>query len=98
MDLLLDLPKEERTVSSSVNDFVRYMQERTANAYALAREHLRVAAERRRVSYDIKAKEVDFQIGDWVWYVYPRKYSSRCQVVIRYVIGTSVIYACLAYV
>jgi len=77
LDLLLDLPEDERTESLSVNDFVRHMQERTADAYALAREHLRVAAERRKASYDMKAKEVDFQIGDWVWYWYPRKYTSK---------------------
>ena len=43
-------------------------QERTADAYALAREHLRVATERRKASYDIKAKDVEFHVGDWVWY------------------------------
>ena len=41
LDLLLDLPEHERTQTLSVNDFVRQTQERTADAYALAREHLR---------------------------------------------------------
>jgi len=77
LDLLLDLPEHERTQTLSVSDFVRQTQERTADAYALAREHLRVATERRKASYDIKAKDVEFHVGDWVWYWYPRKYPSK---------------------
>ena len=34
-------------------------------------------AVRRRMSYDIKAKDVEFHVGDWVWYWYPRKYPSK---------------------
>ena len=77
LDLLLDLPEDERAMSLSVNDFVRQQQERTADAYSLAREHLQVAAERRKASYDLKVKDVVLQVGDWVWYWYPRKYSSK---------------------
>ena len=66
LDLLLDLPEDERAMSLSVNDFVRQQQERTADAFALAREHLRMAAERRKASYDLKVKDVVFQVGDWV--------------------------------
>ena len=40
-------------------------------------EHLRVAAERRKTSYDIKTRDVEFGVGEWVWYWYPRKYPSR---------------------
>ena len=50
-------------MSLSVNDFVRQQQERTADAYALAREHLWVAAERRKASYDLKVKNVVFKSG-----------------------------------
>ena len=73
----MSVPDDERAMSLSVNDFVRQQQERTADAYALAKEHLRVAAERRKASYDLKVKDVVFQVGDWVWYWYPRKYSAK---------------------
>lgn len=77
LDLLLDLPDGERKSSFSPNEFVNHMQEQTVSAYALAREHLRVAAERRKTSYDIKTRDVEFGVGEWVWYWYPRKYPSR---------------------
>jgi hypothetical protein len=53
------------------------MQERTEAAYIVAREQLRVAAERRKTMYDIRVKMKDFSIGDWVWYYYPRRYRFR---------------------
>jgi len=77
LDLLLDLPREERSLCLSANEFVSQMQKQTADAYVLAREHLRVAAERRKTSYDIKARDVEFHVGEWVWYWYPRRYPSR---------------------
>jgi len=66
LDLLLDLPEGERESSFSPNEFVCHIQEQTASAYALAREHLRVTAERRKTSYDIKTRDVEFGIGQWV--------------------------------
>jgi len=66
LDLLLDLPKEEREMSQSVNVFARETQEQTARYYTLAREHLGVAAERRKVSYDVKVRNTDFSVGQWV--------------------------------
>ena len=48
-----------------------------AMAYALAREHLRVAAERQKVYYDVRVRNVDFSVGQWVWYWYPRRYPSK---------------------
>ena len=77
LDLLLDLPREERSLCLSANEFVSQMQKQTADAYVLARKHLRVAAERRKTSYDIKARDVEFHVGEWVWYWYPRRYPSR---------------------
>ena len=53
LDLLLDLPEHERTQTLSVSDFVRQTQERTADAYALARSTsgwLRNAVRRRMTS------------------------------------------------
>jgi len=52
-------------------------QEQMAKAYALAREHLRVAAERRKASYDVRVYDVHFSVGQWVWYWCPRRYPSK---------------------
>jgi len=62
LDLLLDLPREERNLCLAANEFVSHIQKQTADAYALAREHLRVDAEWRTTSYDIKAWNVEFYV------------------------------------
>jgi len=46
-------------------------------SHRLAREHFGTAAERRTVEYDLRVKSKSFQKGDWVWYLYPRRYQQR---------------------
>ena len=77
LDLLMGLPTEEVNAGRSINQFVAEMQERTEAAYIVAREQLRVAAERRKTMYVFRVKMKDFSIGDWVWYYYPRRYRFR---------------------
>jgi len=48
------------------------MHEKAADACALARKHLGRAAERRKATYDLRTREANFVVGDWVWYWYPR--------------------------
>ena len=60
-----------------MNEFVQEMKERTEQCYETAREHLRVAAERRKKTYDIKVKTSEFVAGEWVWYYYPRRYQKK---------------------
>ena len=47
LDLIIDLPSDERAETKST-DFVAEMQQRASEAYELARERLRVSAERRK--------------------------------------------------
>jgi len=47
------------------------------SAHRLARKHLPTAAERRKEAYDIKVKDVQFRVGQWVWYLVPRKLVGR---------------------
>ena len=77
LDVMLDLPEGERDLYHPVDEFVCQTQEQMAKAYALAREHLRVAAERRKASYDVRVRDVEFSVGHWVWYWYPRSYPSK---------------------
>jgi len=62
-----------RTYDEYVYDQLRVYQE----AHRLAREHLGTVAERRKVEYDLRVKSKSFQKGDWVWYLYPRRYQQR---------------------
>ena len=53
------------------------MQEKYREAYALTRMNLEEAAQRRKSEYDVKVKPAQFEIGQNVWYYYPRRYTSR---------------------
>jgi len=41
---------------ASVDEFIQKSQEQMSNAYAIAREHLGVAAQRRKTTYDIRVR------------------------------------------
>ena len=77
LDLLMGLPANESSANLPVNDFVRQMKSQTERCYEIARNHLRVAAERRKATYDVRVKKTEFEIGDWVWYWYPRRYRNK---------------------
>jgi len=68
---------EESESHGAADVFVRDMQEKSADAYALARKHLGIAAERRKTAYDVRTRAAEFGVGDWVWYWYPRKYRMK---------------------
>ena len=53
------------------------MREDAEECYEIAREQLKIAAERRKRNYDMKIKEAEFSVGHWVWYWYPRRYQKR---------------------
>jgi hypothetical protein len=53
------------------------LRERAEEAYKHAREHLKVAAERRKTDYDVGVKERKFNVGDWVWYFCPHRFKGK---------------------
>jgi len=77
LDLAMGLPQEESNGGTNINDFLSRQQEMAEDAYNLARNHLQVAAERRKRSYDVRVKKAEYSRGDWVWYYYPRRYTRR---------------------
>ena len=77
LDLVMGLPSHESQQDRSIDEFVQKTQEQMADAYDAARRHLGVAAQRRKDAYDIRVQQHDLKVGDWVWYWYPRKYTSR---------------------
>ena len=76
LDLVMGLPmsQQERV---SLDEFVCQTQEQMSDAYEFAREHLRAAAKRRKQTYDIRVRESDVRVGDWIWYWYPRKFPRK---------------------
>jgi len=76
LDVLMGLPTVENTESTAV-EFVNKTKERMTEAYTLAREHLRVAAEHQKSYYDVRVRHTEFREGDWVWYWYPRRYRAK---------------------
>ena len=76
-DLVMGPVKGEEEHYDSYDDYVCELQSRMRSAHHLAREHLRTAAERRKEAYDVKVKDVQFKIGQWVWYLVPRKFVGR---------------------
>jgi len=65
LDLAMGLPPEESNGGTSINDIVSRQQEMAEDAYNLARNHLQVATERRKWSYDIRVKKAEYCRGDW---------------------------------
>jgi hypothetical protein len=59
--------------------YVDELKDRMETAYRMAREHLGLAAERRKVTYDARVRHKDFEVNSWVWYHYPRRYAGKSQ-------------------
>jgi len=43
----------------------------------MVRQHLRLAAQRRKRQYDLRSKPCEFPVGSWVWVFVPRKTTGR---------------------
>jgi transposase InsO family protein/predicted aspartyl protease len=88
VDLVLAVGEDEpEEVGSSPDTYVQELLERQRKAYDLTRKHLGRAAERRKREYDFRVKSRQFQLGDWVYYYYPRKYKGRSPKWSRMYIG-----------
>src|SRR5664279_6610599 len=59
LDLIMNV-REEKEETLKTDDFLQQMKERAEESYEVAREHLRIAAERRKKTYDIRIKKSDF--------------------------------------
>jgi hypothetical protein len=53
LDLLMGPPNNECSLLVNVNEFVKQMHDDTSSAYAIARNQVRVAAERHKAYYDV---------------------------------------------
>ena len=76
IDLILGIPGDTESIFSH-DQFIQTKHEQMIYCYNLVREHLGVAAQRRKHNYDMTVRSKHFDIGQKVWYYYPRRYKSR---------------------
>jgi len=77
IDIVLGNISEDRPKHETYVDYVEDLRERLIKSHQIAREHLGTAADRRKQEYDLKVKPRSFQVGEKVWYLYPRRYTAR---------------------
>ena len=77
IDLVMGIFPEAQMNSQNTADYVTKLQNQAAVSFEVARRHLGAAAERRKATYDIRAKGTSFSVGEWVWYWYPRRFQSK---------------------
>ena len=80
VDLILGTLCEEdqpEDVTKTYDEYVEEQKEIYQQAFQQARENLGTTAERRKQEYDIRVKEKQFEVGQWVWYFYPRRYVQK---------------------
>ena len=75
VDLLMGLPVNEVNGDHTVDDFVERQQRLAEETFQLVRQNLSRNAQRRKSAYDDKVRETSYEVGDNVWYYYPRKYT-----------------------
>jgi len=77
LDVIMGMSTEDDGEPRSTDVYVQKMKENAEISYEIARKELQVAAERRKRTYDIRIKPVEFSVKEWVWYWYPRRYIKR---------------------
>jgi len=77
MDIVLGDVSADRPKHENYTEYVEDLRERLTKSQQIAREHLGVAADRRKQEYDLKVKPRSFEIGEKVWYLYFRRYTAK---------------------
>jgi transposase InsO family protein len=77
LDIMYGAPVGEEEHYESYDDFADRKVETMRKAYQLAREHLGYAANRSKKLYDMRVRPSRYQVGQWVYYYCPRKYTGR---------------------
>lgn len=95
VDLAIGLSSTDANPEDSVDDYVYRQQESAAEAYRQVREHLQTSAERQKNSYDTRVRAAPFELHQWVWYHYPRKYQGRSPKWQKNYIGPYLIVRCI---
>jgi len=79
LDLIMGAPVEETSLFNTPHEYLENLHENIRTAYKIARQKLRVCAEKRKKYYDVRVKPQQFSVGEWVHYHYPRRFKSKSQ-------------------
>jgi len=77
IDIVLCSISEDRPKHETYVDYVEDLRKRLIKSHQIAREHLGTAADCRMQEYDLKVKPRSFQVGEKIWYLYPRRYTAK---------------------
>ena len=71
IDLLIDRPSP--ALPESTDEYAKVMAERMRKAYEIVNKQLKCSFSRAKRRYDTRIKELQFAVGDSVWYFSPRR-------------------------
>jgi hypothetical protein len=77
VDIVLASVDDPKPVCTIETEYAADLIERLQQAYQKAREHLHRCAEMRKKAYDMRVKPAEFELGQWVYYLYQRRYRGR---------------------
>ena len=66
LDILTESITEEDEPTHA-SDYIRNLEDRLRKSHNIAREHLKLSAERQRRLYNANVKSMDYKVGDMVW-------------------------------
>jgi len=87
IDIVLGDVSADRPRHENYTEYVEDLRERLTKSHQIAREHLVVAADRRKQECDLKVKPRSFEIGEKIWYLYPRRYTAKSPKLQRHYTG-----------
>ena len=77
IDIVCGPPESERIHYENASDFVEKRQRMMEGAFRLVRQALKTSTERNKKYYDMKVRPNAFDIGQFVYFYYPRKFAKR---------------------
>lgn len=77
LDLMYEPPRNPADERENYAGYVTQLAERFRDAYAIVRQKLRKAAERRKRKYDLRVRPAVFKKKDRVYYWSPRRFAGR---------------------
>ena len=77
LDIVFGLPEAEQSHYETYDEYAANKVETMRKAYQIARDNLRVSAERAKHYYDLRVKPNRYKVGQWVYYYWPRRFPRR---------------------
>ena len=73
----MGLPVGEVNGAQTMEEYVERQQTLAGKTFQLVRQNLCRNAQRRTSAYGVKVRGTPYEVGDSVWYYYPRKYTRK---------------------